>query len=274
MPFIKANDGAQIFYREAGAGKPVILIHGWPLNGDMWEYQVPALVAQGCKVITYDRRGFGQSEQTWTGYDYDTFADDLKALIGQLDLTQVTLIGFSMGGGEIARYIGRHGTSRIARTVLVGAVTPYLLKTPEHENGAPQSVFDEMVEGLNADRPHFLAGFGKTFFGVGLLNAAVSSEMLDWAQAHALKASPKGTIDCVRAFSETDFRADLPKFDKPTLIIHGDDDQTVPIDISAREAVKLIPGATLKEYEGAPHGLFITHKDLLNSDLAAFVAGG
>lgn len=273
MPFIKASDGAQIFYREAGAGKPVILIHGWPLNGDMWEYQVPALVAAGCKVITYDRRGFGQSDQSWTGYDYDTFADDLKALIDQLELSQVTLIGFSMGGGEIARYIGRHGTSKIARTALISAVTPFMLKTPEHENGAPQSVFDEIVEGLIADRPHFLAGFGKSFFGVSLLNQAVSAEMLDWAQVHALKASPKGTIDCVRAFSETDFRADLAKFDKPTLIIHGDDDQTVPIDISGRETAKLIPGATLKEYEGAPHGLFITHKDLLNVDLAAFVGG-
>jgi pimeloyl-ACP methyl ester carboxylesterase len=273
MPFIKAGDGTQIFYRESGTGAPVVLIHGWPLNGDMWEYQVPALVAAGNRVITYDRRGFGQSDQPWTGYDYDTFADDLAALLDGLDLNGVTLVGFSMGGGEIARYIGRHGTARIAKTVLVGAVTPFLLKTPDHENGAPQSVFDEMVEGLSADRPHFLAGFGKTFFGVSLLNAAVSAEMLDWAQLHALKASPKGTIDCVRAFSETDFRADLPKFDKPTLIIHGDDDQTVPIDISAREAVKLIPAATLKEYEGAPHGLFITHKDQLNADLVAFIGG-
>ena len=273
MPFIKANDGAQIFYRDAGAGKPVILIHGWPLNGDMWEYQFPALVEAGMRVITYDRRGFGHSEQTWSGYDYDTFADDLKALIEQLDLQRVSLVGFSMGGGEIARYIGRHGTSRLDKTVLVSAVTPYLLKTPEHENGAPRSVFDEMVEGLTEDRPHFLSDFGRSFFGVSLLNAAVSAEMLDWAQMHALKASPKATLDCVRAFSETDFRSDMPKFDRPTLIIHGDDDQTVPIDISAREAVKLVPGATLSEYEGAPHGLFITHKDRLNGDLVSFLAG-
>jgi pimeloyl-ACP methyl ester carboxylesterase len=273
MPCIKAADGAQIFYREHGQGTPVVLIHGWPLNGDMWEYQVPALVEAGHRVITYDRRGFGHSEQSWTGYDYDTFADDLKALLDQLDLNGVSLVGFSMGGGEIARYVGRHGTARLAKAVLVSAVTPFMLQTPEHENGAPRSTFDEIVEGLRDDRPHFLAGFGKTFFGVGLLTSPVSDEMLDWAQVHALKASPKGTIDCVRAFSETDFRADLPKLTIPTLVIHGDDDQTVPIDISGREAVKLIPGARLKEYEGAPHGLFITHKEMLNADLVAFLRG-
>lgn len=273
MPFIKAADGAQIFYRDHGQGAPVVLIHGWPLNGDMWEYQVPALVEAGHRVITYDRRGFGQSDQTWTGYDYDTFADDLKALLDGLDLNGVSLVGFSMGGGEIARYVGRHGTARLAKAVLVSAVTPYMLKTEQHENGAPRSTFDEMVEGLKDDRPHFLAGFGETFFGVGMLTSPVSDEMLDWAQVHALKASPKGTIDCVRAFSETDFRADLPKLTVPTLIIHGDDDQTVPIDISGREAVKLVPGAQLKEYEGAPHGLFITHKEMLNADLVAFLRG-
>ena len=273
MPFIKAADGAQIFYRDHGQGAPVVLIHGWPLNGDMWEYQVPALVEAGHRVITYDRRGFGQSDQTWTGYDYDTFADDLKALLDGLDLNGVSLVGFSMGGGEIARYVGRHGTARLAKAVLVSAVTPYMLKTEQHENGAPRSTFDEMVEGLRDDRPHFLAGFGETFFGVGMLTSPVSDEMLDWAQVHALKASPKATIDCVRAFSETDFRADLPKLTVPTLVIHGDDDQTVPIDISGREAVKLVPGAQLKEYEGAPHGLFITHKEMLNADLVAFLRG-
>ena len=273
MPFIKSADGAQIFYRDHGQGAPVVLIHGWPLNGDMWEYQVPALVEAGHRVITYDRRGFGHSDQTWTGYDYDTFADDLKALLDGLDLNGVSLVGFSMGGGEIARYVGRHGTARLAKAVLVSAVTPYMLKTEQHENGAPRSTFDEMVEGLRDDRPHFLAGFGETFFGVGMLTSPVSDEMLDWAQVHALKASPKATIDCVRAFSETDFRADLPKLTVPTLVIHGDDDQTVPIDISGREAVKLVPGAQLKEYEGAPHGLFITHKEMLNADLVAFLRG-
>lgn len=273
MPFIKAADGTQIFYRDHGQGAPVVLIHGWPLNGDMWEYQVPALVEAGHRVITYDRRGFGQSDQTWTGYDYDTFADDLKALLDGLDLNGVSLVGFSMGGGEIARYVSRHGTARLAKAVLVSAVTPYMLKTEQHENGAPRSTFDEMVEGLRDDRPHFLAGFGETFFGVGMLTSPVSDEMLDWAQVHALKASPKATIDCVRAFSETDFRADLPKLTVPTLVIHGDDDQTVPIDISGRETVKLVPGAQLKEYEGAPHGLFITHKEMLNADLVAFLRG-
>lgn len=274
MPFIKTQDGTQIFYREFGQGRPVILIHGWPLNGDMWEYQVPALVAGGNRVITYDRRGFGQSDQPWTGYDYDTFADDLAALIDGLDLRDVSLVGFSMGGGEIARYIGRHGTSRLSKAVLVSAVTPYMLKTDDNPDGVDRSVFDEIVEGLNEDRPHFLAGFGKSFFGVGLISQPVSQEILDWAQVHALKASPKGTLDCVRAFSETDFRADLAKFDIPTLIIHGDDDQTVPIDSSGRLAARLIKGAILKEYPGAPHGLFITDKDQLAADLATFVGSG
>lgn len=274
MPFIKTQDGTNIFYREFGQGRPLILIHGWPLNGDMWEYQVPALVAGGNRVITYDRRGFGRSDQPWTGYDYDTFADDLAALIDGLDLRDVSLVGFSMGGGEIARYIGRHGTARLSKAVLISAVTPYMLKTADNPDGVDRSVFDEIVEGLNEDRPHFLAGFGKSFFGVGLISQPVSQEILDWAQVHALKASPKGTLDCVRAFSETDFRADLAKFDIPTLIIHGDDDQTVPIDSSGRLAARLIKGAILKEYPGAPHGLFITDKDQLAADLATFVGSG
>ena len=274
MPFIKTQDGTNIFYREFGQGRPVILIHGWPLNGDMWEYQVPALVAGGNRVITYDRRGFGQSDQPWTGYDYDTFADDLAALIDGLDLRDVSRVGFSMGGGEIARYIGRHGTARLSRAVLVSAVTPYMLKTADNPDGVDRPIFDEIIEGLNEDRPHFLAGFGKSFFGVGLISQPVSQEILDWAQVHALKASPKGTIDCVRAFSETDFRADLAKFDIPTLVIHGDDDQAVPIDSSGRLAAKLIRGAVLKEYSGAPHGLFITDKDQLAADLATFVGSG
>ena len=274
MPFFEAADGTQIHYRDQGRGKPVVFIHGWPLNGDMWEYQVVPLAAQGLRCITYDRRGFGRSGQPNEGYDYDTFASDLKGLLEHLDLREVTLVGFSMGGGEVARYLGRYGADRVAKAVLVSAVTPFMLKTAENPEGVDRSIFDEMVEGLQADRPHFLSGFGRTFFGVSLLNAAVSAEMLDWAQTHALMASPKATLDCVRAFSETDFRADMKAFSMPTLIIHGDDDQTVPIDVSARRAAAMIPGAVLKEYDGAPHGLFVTHKDMLNADLAAFIGTG
>jgi non-heme chloroperoxidase len=273
MPFIKTQDGTNIFYREFGQGRPVILIHGWPLNGDMWEYQIPALVAGGNRVITYDRRGFGQSDQPWEGYNYDIFADDLAALIDGLDLRDVSLVGFSMGGGEIARFIGRHGTTRLSKAVLISAVTPYMLKTSDNPDGVDRSVFDEIVEGLKEDRPHFLAGFGKSFFGVGLIAQPVSQEILDWAQVHALKASPKGTIDCVRAFSETDFRSDLAKFDIPTLIIHGDDDQVVPIDVGGRASARLVPHATFIAYAGAPHGLTDTHKDRVNADLLAFARG-
>lgn len=274
MPYIKTRDGTDIYVKDWGSGRPVVLVHGWPLNADSWDEQAMALADAGFRAIAYDRRGFGRSGQPFSGYDYDTLTDDLADVLKETGAEQdATLVGFSMGGGEIARYVGRHGTARLAKAVLVSAVTPYMLKTEQHENGAPRSTFDEMVEGLKDDRPHFLAGFGETFFGVGMLTSPVSDEMLDWAQVHALKASPKATIDCVRAFSETDFRADLPKLTVPTLVIHGDDDQTVPIDISGREAVKLVPGAQLKEYEGAPHGLFITHKEMLNADLVAFLGG-
>lgn len=273
MPFIETTDRVRLFYNDWGQGKPVVLIHGWPLNADMWEYNAAFLAANGHRVISYDRRGFGRSDQPWTGYDYETFAADLKALLDGLDLRDVTLVGFSMGGGEVARYLARHGTERVSKAVLVAAVTPYLLKTPEHPNGAPKELFDGFVAELEKDRPHFLAGFGKKFFGAGLLNFAVSSEILDWAQGMALMASPKATIDCVRAFSETDFRPDMAAFTIPTLIVHGTSDETVPIDISAREAAKLVPGAQALEYDGAPHALTFTEKDRLNADLRAFIAG-
>lgn len=270
MPFIETRDGVELFFRELGEGAPVVLIHGWPLNGDMWEYQVPALVEAGHRVVTYDRRGFGQSDQPWDGYDYDTFADDLADLLEELDLAEVTLIGFSMGGGEVARYIGRYGTERLARAVLLGAVPPFLLQTEEHPAGAPQAVFDGMIAGIKADRPQFFAEFGKSFYG--LPDSGVSDGIQSWTLTHALKASPQGTVDCVTAFGTTDFRKDLPKFDLPTLILHGDADAIVPIAISAREAAKLIPGAVLKEIAGAPHGLFFTHKDEVNAAILAFLA--
>lgn len=270
MPFVETRDGTELFFQDLGAGDPVVLIHGWPLNGDMWEYQIAALVEAGHRVIAYDRRGFGQSDQPWEGYDYDTFADDLADLIDELDLEGVTLIGFSMGGGEIARYVGKHGADRLAKAVLLGAVPPFLLQTEDNPHGAPQAVFDGMIAGIKADRPQFLAEFGKGFWG--LPGSAVSQGMQDWTLIHALKASAKGTIDCITAFGTTDFRADLPKFDIPTLIIHGDADAIVPIAISAREAARLIPGAVLKEIAGAPHGLFFTHKDEVNAAILDFLA--
>ncbi len=273
MPYVQARDGTRLFYKDWGSGRPVVFIHGWPLNADMWEYQLPFLASHGLRCVSYDRRGFGRSEQPWDGYDYDTFADDLAALIDGLDLRDVTLVGFSMGGGEVARYLTRHGTGRVSKAVLLGAVTPYLLKTADNPQGADKAVFDGIVAGLNKDRPHFLAGFGKTFFGAGLLNFSVSSEILDWSLGLALQASPKATIDCVRAFGGTDFRPDMRSFTVPTLIIHGDADATVPVDPTGRAAAKAIPHAIYKEYAGAPHALFFTEKDRLNEDLLAFIRG-
>ena len=271
MPFIDAQDGTKIHYNDWGSGPPVVLIHGWPLDGEMWEYQSVHLATHGYRVITYDRRGFGRSGQPWTGYDYDTLAGDLGTLIDTLDLAGVTLVGFSMGGGEVARYVARHGTSRVARAALISAVTPYLLKGPNNEDGVDHSVFDQMVEGLKKDRPGFLAAFGKQFYGVGPLTFSVSADFLQWSTNLAMLGSPKATLDCVRAFSETDFRADLKTLTVPTLIVHGDADATVPIKVSAEQTVKLVPHAELKVYSGAPHGLFYTARDQLNADLLAFL---
>ncbi len=273
MPFIEARDGTPLFYNDWGAGPPVVLIHGWPLNGDMWEYQARILADNGLRCIIPDRRGFGRSGQPWTGYDYDTLADDVDLLLQKLDLRDATLAGFSMGGGEVARLLARHGAGRVAKAVLISAVTPYLLKTPDNPDGVDRGVFDGMIEDLEKDRPGFLASFGKTFFGAGLLNFKVSSEILQWSLMMALQASPKATLDCVRAFSETDFRRDMAAFTIPTLVIHGDGDATVPIAAAGRAAARLIPGGHLMEYPGAPHGLFYTERDRLNADLLAFIKG-
>ena len=272
MPFFHAKDGTHLHYNDWGSGAPVVLIHGWPLDGEMWEYQAVHLANHGYRVITYDRRGFGRSAQPWTGYDYDTMADDLATLIETLDLSGVTLVGFSMGGGEVARYAARHGTSRLARAVLLAAVTPYLLKDASNPDGVDRGVFDGIVEGLKKDRPGFLAAFGKQFYGVGMLTFSISSDFLQWSQNLAMLGSPKATIDCVRAFSETDFRADLKALTVPTLIIHGEADATVPAKVSAEQTVKLVPRAELKIYPGAPHGLFYTDRDRLNADLLAFMS--
>ena len=271
MPFVKATDGTELFYNDWGSGKPIVLIHGWPLNSQMWEYQAPVLAANGLRVIAYDRRGFGKSGQPWSGYDYDTLAGDLNSVMEALDLQGATLVGFSMGGGEVARYLSRYGAQRVAKAVLLSAVTPFLLKTADHPDGADQGVFDQMLDGLAADRPHFLAAFGKQFFGAGLLNFTVTNEILQWSMGMALTGSPKATTDCVRAFSATDFRGDMKAFTMPTLVIHGTADATVPIAISGREAARMIPGATMLEYEDAPHATFFVSKDRLNADLLGFI---
>lgn len=277
MPFVKSaqNSAAavEIFYEDWGTGKPVVFIHGWPLDHQMWEYQITDLANQGLRCIAYDRRGFGKSDYPWNGYDYNTMAGDLKALLDELDLNDVTLVGFSMGGGEVARYFGLYGGERISKVVLVSSVVPYMLKTPDNPNGIPQEIFDGFVQKIKEDRPAFLDTFGKTFYGVNLIKHPASSEFLHWSWRITTSGSPKATTDCIGAFSQTDFRQDAAAINVPTLIIHGDSDKTVPIDASARQAVRLIPNAKLIEYEGAPHGLFYTEKERLNKDLLEFING-
>ncbi|HKT78268.1 MAG TPA: alpha/beta hydrolase [Sphingobium sp.] len=269
---IQTPGGHAIHVKDMGSGPAVILIHGWPLSGDMWEYQTLALLEAGYRVITYDRRGFGHSGHPADGYDYDVFADDLAAVIDHVGVAKVSLVGFSMGGGEIARYLGRHGSAKVDRVALVASVVPYLLKDEGNPDGVEQSAFDEIKAQLREDRFAFLQSFAKAFYGVGLVSKPVSGALLDWTFALAIMASPKATIDCVDAFGRTDFRPDLAAFDVPTLIIHGTSDKTVPIDPAGRAAARGIPGAELIEYEGEPHGLFATAPDRLNGDLLRFLA--
>lgn len=273
MKYIEGSGGARLFYKDLGAGRPVVLIHGWPLSADMWEHQVVALVERGFRVISYDRRGFGRSEQTSGGYDYDTFADDLAAVIRATGAHDASLVGFSMGGGEVARYLARHGREGVRSAALIGAVTPYLLKTDDNPDGVPGEEFEKIKRGIRDDRPAFLADFAKSFYGVGLVSRPVSGEWLDWDFQVAMQASPIATLACVDAFGRTDFRRDMAAFaDVPTLIIHGTGDKTVPIETSARQAARLVPHATLVEYDGAPHGLFATEAQRLNDDLLRFLA--
>lgn len=268
---IETRDGAHLHVKEAGSGKPVVLIHGWPLTGDMFEYQTLALIEAGYRVISYDRRGFGQSAHPATGYDYDTFADDLAAVLEALDIREANLVGFSMGGGEIARYLTRHGSDRVAKTVLVASVVPYLLKDESNPDGVDASVFEDMKSEIRKDRFAFLQTFAKQFYGVGVISRPVSSALLDWTFTLGIMASPKATIDCVDAFGRTDFRPDLKSFTKPTLVIHGTSDATVPIGPSGKAAAAGIPGSTYIEYDGEPHGLFATDPDRLNADLIKFI---
>ncbi len=275
MPIInsKQNNGdvVKIYYEDLGKGKNVVFIHGWPLSGTMWEYQLTQLPQQGMRCITYDRRGFGKSDKPLSGYDYNTLAADLKALLDELNLTDVTLVGFSMGGGEIAKYFSLYGGTRVSKVVLISAVVPYMLQTADNPAGVPQEVFDKMGKQMTDDRPAFLEAFNKDFFGVSFMNHPVSNAFLQQASNQAMEASPIATIECAKSFSTTDFRDDVIKINVPTLIIHGDADKTVPIEPTGNRSAALIPGASYKIYEGEPHGLWFTAKERLNQDLIEFI---
>lgn len=273
MPLIKTRDGAELHVKDWGAGPPVILIHGWPLSADMWDLQAMRLAEAGFRVIAYDRRGFGRSSQPWGGYDYDTLADDLAAVIAAARVRDAALVGFSMGGGEVARYLSRHRGRGVSRAALISSVVPYLLKTEDNPNGVDLSALDQMKDGILRDRPKFLRSWAQNFYGVGWVTSPVSEELLLCTVHVAMQSSLKATLACIDAFGATDFRPDLPAFTMPTLIIHGTSDSIVPIDATARPAAEAIPGARLIEYEGAPHGLFETEKDRLAEDLLAFLAG-
>lgn len=263
-----------IYYTDYGTGKPILLIHGWPLSGAMWEYQMDELVNEGFRVITYDRRGFGKSSQPWDGYDYDTLTDDLKALIDQLNLEDITMVGFSMGGGEVVRYFSRYAGKGVSRVILVSSITPYMLQTDSNPEGVPQEVFNDMLFQMRQDRIGFLNDFGKTFFGETMLHKPLSAPLMDYFRMLCSLASPRATIECAKAFSSTDFRDEMKTVNVPTLIIHGDADKTVPIEAAAKLAAVEIPGSKLIIYEGSPHGLFYTEKHRLNDDILDFVESG
>jgi non-heme chloroperoxidase len=268
MPFLETRDRATLFYKDWGTGKPVVFVHSWSLNSDMWQYQMIHLAAQGLRCIAYDQRGHGRSSQPGYGYDYDTLADDLAALLEQLDLREVTLIGHSMGCGEIVRYLSRHGSSRVARAVLIGTVTPFALKTPDNPDGIDKAIFDKLRASWAKDLPKWLGDNARPFFV-----PETSPEMVQWVVGMCLQASLKALIDCNHATTATDFRAELPAITVPTLIIHGDADVSEPIDQRGRKTAQLIPRSQFKLYEGAPHGLMFTHIERLNADLLAFIKG-
>ena len=269
--YIQTAPNVQLYVKDYGEGKPVILIHGWPLSNEMWEYQMEALIQNNFRVIAYDRRGFGKSSQPLGGYDYDTLADDLKAIIEYLNLEDVALVGFSMGGGEVVRYFSRHGGKGITKAVLIASITPFQLQTDSNPNGVPQEKYDAMASQIKEDRISFLDNFGKTFFGVSFISKPISSALLHYYRMLCSFASPQATLACAKSFSSTDFRNEMKTVTVPTLIIHGDEDKTVPIEITSEIAAKLIPDNTFLIYEGAPHGLFYIEKDKLNADLIQFL---
>ena len=273
MSYVTTTDGVKLYFKDWGTGRPVVMMHGWPLSSDTFDDLSMALADHGLRAISYDRRGFGRSQQPWDGYDYDTLADDLAAVLEHTGARDVTLLGFSMGGGEVARYLSRHGAANVKQAILIASIVPYMLKTADNPHGTEQAVFDKIGAAIKDDRAKFWTSFFKDFYGVGTAPHPVSAEVLEWSRDQSMYASLKATLGCAKAFGTTDLRPDLKAFTVPTLIIHGTDDKTVPIDASARAAAAGIPGSTLIEYEGAPHGLFASHKDRLIADVLQFVRG-
>ncbi len=270
MPTITTKDGTEIFYKDWGLGRPVVFSHGWPLNADAWDQQLFFMASNGFRAIAHDRRGHGRSAQPWEGNDMDHYADDLAELIEALNLHDAVLVGHSTGGGEVVRYIGRHGTERVSQAVLVGAVPPIMLKTANNPGGLPIEVFDQMRQGVLADRSQFYRDLSAPFYGANRPGNTVSQGIRDGFWLMSMQVGMKAAYDCIEQFSETDFNEDLKKIDIPTLVIQGDDDQIVPFEDSGRLTAQIVTGAELKIYPGAPHGLFATHTEKLNDDLLAF----
>ncbi|HYV57056.1 MAG TPA: alpha/beta hydrolase [Candidatus Nitrosopolaris sp.] len=270
MPTIKTKDGTELYYKDWGLGQPVVFSHGWPLSADAWEDQMVFLASRGYRCIAHDRRGHGRSGQSWHGNEMDTYADDLAWLVEALDLRKAIHVGHSTGGGEVARYIGLHSTRRVAKAVLIGAVPPLMLRTAANPGGLPMEAFDNIRANVLADRSQFFKDLSAPFYGANRPGAQVSQGLRDSFWLQGMQAGFRGMFECIKAFSETDFTEDLKRFDVPTLIIHGDDDQIVPIGASAQLSVKLVRNARLEVYKGAPHGLCSTHKDRVNGDLLAF----
>ncbi len=271
MSYVATSDNTKLYVKDWGSGRPVILLHGWPLSADSWDDQAMAIAESGYRTIAYDRRGFGRSSQPWSGYDYDTLADDLAAVIEQTGAENAVLVGFSMGGGEVARYMSRHGGKSVVKAILVSSVVPFMLQTSDNPEGTERAVFDKIAEGIKEDRAKFFSAFFKDFYGVGMISHPVSEQLMLASWTVAMQASLKATLECAKSFANTDFRSDLPAFNVPTLVIHGSSDKTVPIDASGRAAAKGIAQSNLIEYEGAPHGLFATDKQRLTIDLLDFI---
>jgi non-heme chloroperoxidase len=271
MSRISVSDGTELFYKDWGSGQPVVFSHGWPLNADAWDEQLELVASRGYRAIAHDRRGHGRSTQPWQGNDMDTYADDLASLIEVLDLSDVVLVGHSTGGGEITRYMGRHGTPRVAKAVLLGAVPPLMLRTDANPGGQPREVFDGIRAGVAADRSQFYQDLSLPFYGANRQGAKVSRGVLDAFWLMSMQAGLRAALECIEAFSATDFTEDLERIDVPTLIVHGDDDQIVPIEASARRTAELVKGSTLKIYPGGPHGLVGKHKESFNEDLLEFI---
>jgi len=272
VPFIDSHDDTLLFVKDWGRGRPVILMHGWPLSADTFDDLGMAIADAGMRAIAYDRRGFGRSEHPWGGYDYDSLSDDLAAVMDAVNVENATLIGFSMGGGEVARYMSRHEGANVDQCVLISTVLPFMMRTTDNPTGVDPSVFEQMAGEMRSDRAHFWRSFFKDFYGMGMITHQASDEIVHWSAALAMQASLKATLACAESFASTDFRPDLSAFRVPTLVIHGTSDKIVPIDSSSRLTSRAIPNAQLIEYDGAPHGLLATHKQQLKDDVLDFLS--